>query len=693
MAQEFSASDVTIVTVSYNSADALAQMLPTLPADSPVVIVNNAGRDGDELDLMAKSRPHTRVVHNDRNLGFGEGCNKGVRAVETEFVFLLNPDTQIEENTLPALIAAAGRYEGMAAFNPRIAFQDGKPHFKRRSVLLPRSQWLPRGWPEAECDVPVLAGSAIFARTKVLRQVQFDPRIFLYHEDDDWSLRLVNGGGRLIFVPDAHITHLSGQSSGRRPEVAKFKGFHLGRSRIFAMERHKRPFARARSILHALGQLLSPTTWGSARKRAKAVGFYIGVRYPTKFYGDVSEIPPQVFHMPGWKLRRELKRLVHQSMAAPRALYDIWFRTKVHDAVQRKHIKRSMGQVPRGDRVAIYLVYARDGLLPSHKASIAHIRESGYAPFVISNLPLSEVDQAYLADNTWQFLSRPNLGYDFGGYREGFMSLVSEIDDLEYVAFLNDSSWFPVPGTQNWLEQAEALGVDYAGAATSFGIPRVPRDQYQTIQWDYDTSLSEFHYCSYAILVGKNMLRDKRYHRFWATYVLSEKKNKVVRRGEMGMSRFAIDTGFTHGATYDMRTLPDQLAKCSDDELQHYAHNMVFLGEWIMKEVLDNVLPSIDAHRSAADRQETIKLILATAARFGISYVLPEFLHKHHQFPFVKKSPLGIYQGDSDVMYAFSKTLEGPNGRIIQDEMEMIRRSKGFQTDAPPAVHAPKLNA
>lgn len=675
----FTAADVTIVTVSYNSSNILTQMLPTVPAETPVIIVNNAGRDLPQLKALVAARPNTKLIDNTTNVGFGSACNQGAHAAETEFVMLLNPDAQLKQGALAALLDAAGRYAPNTAFTPRIESASGKPHFKRRSVLISRDKWMKRGWPETECDVPVLTGSAIFARTQLFQQVEFDPRIFMYHEDDDWSLRVLEAGGRLVFVPDAHVVHLSGKSSGSNPHVLRFKGFHLARSRIFALEKHKRPLAGLRTTAEAILQLLSPAAWFSKTRRAKVVGYYIGARYPWKHFTSAEEMPVQILHLPGWKLRRELKRLFTQLFSIPRSVYDVFLSTKIHDLFLRANIKRVAGDVPRGDRVAIYLVFPKNGLLPSHKRSIAHIRESGYAPLVVSNLPLSEEDQSYLKTHSWKFLTRPNKGYDFGGYREGFLTVRPEIEDLEYLAFLNDSSWFPVPGTEAWLLQAEALGVDYAGAATSFGIRRVPRDQYQTIVWEHDTSLSEFHYCSYAILVGKKILQDPAYHRYWETYVLSETKRKVVRRGEIGMSRFAIDNGFTHGTTYDITTLPAALETCTDEELNACASNIVVLGERMMRDVLDHTLPKLDARRSPAERQETIKLIMATAARIGVSYAIPHFLNAKHQFPFLKKSPVGLDHRDSDVMYDLAKKLGGEDGEIIRAEMDMIRRTKGFE--------------
>ncbi|NVK13404.1 MAG: glycosyltransferase [Rhodobacteraceae bacterium] len=677
MKPKFTAENVTVVTVSYNSSPVLPSMLASLPEGVKVTIVNNGGRDTEALNRLPYAGEIT-IVENKKNQGFGQACNQGVRTASTDFVFLLNPDTEVQSGAVEALLQAAERHGPNAAFNPRITTADGTANFKRRSVLLPRNEWLPRGWPSAECEVPVLAGSAIFGDRNLFLRYQFDPRIFMYHEDDDWSLRVREAGGKLFFIPNAIVKHLGGHSSGRSSDIVRFKAFHLGKSRIFALKKHKRPFPRTRSVALALLNLLSPENFFSAKRRAKNFGFFEGVRQPRKHYDHPYEMPAWMSGVPLWKLKRELARLVRQFLSVPRALYDMYFITPVYDLVHKRKIVQNEGQIPATDRVAIYLIFPKRGLLESHKRSLDYIREAGYAPLVVSNLPLESGDLEYLKENSFRVIERPNVGYDFGGYRDGFFSVLPQIEKLERLVFLNDSSWFPVPGTKNWLLEAEKLDVDYAGAATSFGIRRVPRDRYQSIQWEYDTSLSEFHYCSYALSLGPRILRDQKYHNFWKRYALTAKKNKVVRFGEMGMSRFAIDNGFTHGATYDIASLPEKLSECSDEELNHYAKNMVFLGEWIMKEVLDSTLPLLDASRSPADREEVIRLLMATAARFGISYVLPEFLWDKHKFPFLKKSPVSIYQGDSDKMFNLIKKIGGPDGEIIEGEMAEIRSSRGF---------------
>lgn len=260
---------VTIVTVCYNSEAVLPAMLASVPEGARVIIVDNASKTRDGVRAIA-TRHGARLIEMDANMGFGVACNAGAAAAETEFVLFLNPDAALRPGALEALRDAARRYPQAAAFNPRITHEDGSVHFKRRSNLLPRGEWLPRGWPEAEGEVPVLVGSAIFITKANFDAVGgFDPHIFLYYEDDDLSLRLRRAIGPLIFVPGAEVMHMGGASSARSVAVARIKGHHLGRSRVYAAVKHGVAWGRTAALVEAALGAVSPLVLISKRKRAK----------------------------------------------------------------------------------------------------------------------------------------------------------------------------------------------------------------------------------------------------------------------------------------------------------------------------------------------------------------------------------------------------------------------------------------
>jgi GT2 family glycosyltransferase len=260
---------VTVITVAYNSEGVLPSMVSSVPLGVPIIIVDNASRDKSVLRQIAE-RPGASLIELEDNKGFGVACNIGAAAARTEFLLFLNPDAVLREGCLECLIDAARRYPYVAAFNPRITNEDGTLHFKRRSNLLPRREWLSRKGPAAEGELPVLVGSAIFiAKSKFDTIAGFDPQIFLYYEDDDLSLRLRKEVGPLVFVPQAEVMHQGGSSTARSVEVARIKGYHLGRSRIYAVKKHSKGWGRTLAVVDALLGAISPLVVLSKRKRAK----------------------------------------------------------------------------------------------------------------------------------------------------------------------------------------------------------------------------------------------------------------------------------------------------------------------------------------------------------------------------------------------------------------------------------------
>ena len=272
-----SALPVTVISVCYNSTAVIGDMLGSIPPDVPAVLVDNGSTDSAALETIARPAG-ARLLRNAENRGFGPACNQGAEGAGTEFLLFLNPDARLEPGALGALVAAAARYPLASAFNPAIRQPDGRPYFKRGSAILPHRVALPRGWPEADREVPVLSGAALFVRRTAFEAVGgFDPEIFLYHEDDDLALRLAARCGPLMFIREAVVSHQGGGSSVRSPAIAALKAWHMGRSRVYAARKHARPFAFAGALVQALVQAASPVVLVSPRKRAKQGAFLRGV--------------------------------------------------------------------------------------------------------------------------------------------------------------------------------------------------------------------------------------------------------------------------------------------------------------------------------------------------------------------------------------------------------------------------------
>src|SRR5512133_2293307 len=104
---------VSIVVVTYDSARDVEACFGSLAAarlhGAEVIAVDNASADGTPA-LVRERFPWVTVIEAGSNLGFAGGNGLGVRrALEggAEWVFLLNPDTDVDPGFLEEAIAVA----------------------------------------------------------------------------------------------------------------------------------------------------------------------------------------------------------------------------------------------------------------------------------------------------------------------------------------------------------------------------------------------------------------------------------------------------------------------------------------------------------------------------------------------------------------------------------------------------------
>ena len=227
---------VTAVIVSYNCRDVLRECLHRLitPGDAvPIIVVDNASTDGS-AEVVAAYFPTVELIKNTQNRGFAVACNQGIRACATPFILLLNPDTLLERAELQKLQDVMGSHPDVGACGPRILNVDGTLQPSCRafptlgamvcdelglSHLFPHSRRLAGyrlgGWKHNETsDVDQLMGSCLLLRRAALEHVGLlDERFFLYFEEVDLCWRLWQTRWRVLFIANATVTHIGGESS------------------------------------------------------------------------------------------------------------------------------------------------------------------------------------------------------------------------------------------------------------------------------------------------------------------------------------------------------------------------------------------------------------------------------------------------------------------------------------------------
>ncbi len=267
MHQQEASIDVSVVIVNYNVREFLVQALRSLQhavrdLEAETWVVDNNSID-DSVAAVREMFPDVHVIANRENVGFGRANNQAIRQARGEFIFILNPDTIVQEDTLSHFVAFMRAHRDCGAAGCRILNPDGSfaPESRRSfptpstafyrmtglARLFPKSRTFGRYnmtfIPETEaCEVDALSGSCMMVRRRALDEAGlFDEEFFMYGEDLDLCFRIQEAGWTIRYTPGTQIIHYKGEST-RKGEVRYVKLFY-GAMLLF-IEKHLEPEGR-----------------------------------------------------------------------------------------------------------------------------------------------------------------------------------------------------------------------------------------------------------------------------------------------------------------------------------------------------------------------------------------------------------------------------------------------------------------
>jgi GT2 family glycosyltransferase len=281
MMNKFDADDVTVISVTYNSAHCLPALSGALKTLNNVVIVDNASDDDIEAQLRI-ALPNATLIRNAKNLGFGAANNRALATVTTPYALLLNPDCLPTPAYLAGMLKAAENFPDAAIIAPHLIRRDGSPEVSYR---WPATHWVSKG-PKAEgpCCVGFVCGAVMLLNMAVMKHIGFfDETFFLYYEDEDLCQRVFLANQQIVLVPEVEITHLSrGSVRGPNPLKSEFiRGYHHAQSKLVFEGKYfgasDAVRLRWKTLLLALLTLLPRLLLPQPRYLARLVGRIVGL--------------------------------------------------------------------------------------------------------------------------------------------------------------------------------------------------------------------------------------------------------------------------------------------------------------------------------------------------------------------------------------------------------------------------------
>jgi GT2 family glycosyltransferase len=238
---------VALIVLTWNAADVAITCLDTVMHQSRrpdyIVVVDNASED----DTVARIQQRYRdilLLCNEQNLGFSEGMNTGIRALQElpeppDLVLLLNQDTVLDPTWVEEITKPFQNDSEVGAVGSKILYSDGMIQHAGAYLEWPRAVAQHIGWHEpdhGQYDDPrpieYVTGAAIALSMQALNTVGlFDPGYApAYYEDTDLYWRLRRRNYQILYWPKATLKHH--ESLSIRDETKRSSFYNRGRLRF-----------------------------------------------------------------------------------------------------------------------------------------------------------------------------------------------------------------------------------------------------------------------------------------------------------------------------------------------------------------------------------------------------------------------------------------------------------------------------
>lgn len=246
---------VSVVIVSFRSAQNTIDCLRSIEAERAApdvgiraIVIDNASGDFAAVSQGVKDndwQPWVTVVLAPRNGGFAYGNNLGIRLAlernDSDYILLLNPDTQVRPGAIAALARHLDSNPEVGVVGSSFENLDGSewPIAFRFPTLISEfcaaldiglvtrifGRWqVARHMAPKPQPVDWICGASMMIRPQVLHVIRgFDENYFLYFEETDFCLRAQRAGFPTWYVPTSRVMHIRGQSTGVTEQVTRPK--------------------------------------------------------------------------------------------------------------------------------------------------------------------------------------------------------------------------------------------------------------------------------------------------------------------------------------------------------------------------------------------------------------------------------------------------------------------------------------
>lgn len=257
----------SIIIVTYNAKDytetLFKKLLPNgMEEDMELILLDNCSTDGiREVVKSMEGQKNIKVILSNENLGFAKGNNEAAKSASGEYLFLLNPDTEITFSEIRKMTDYLDENQNVGVVGPKIYDFSGlvqESYGATTTVLsevigkifgsvyimnLPIIRSLRMNYYDKKeiSDVGWIGGAALMIRSELFKKINGIDAFFFYSAGDmvDLCATVKKEGYDVKFYPEAKMIHKGGASNVKDKVDALRKSFE---GSLYYFKKHNNRF-------------------------------------------------------------------------------------------------------------------------------------------------------------------------------------------------------------------------------------------------------------------------------------------------------------------------------------------------------------------------------------------------------------------------------------------------------------------
>ncbi len=232
--------DVSVIIVNWNAGKFLQETIESLynktkDLSFEIIIVDNNSIKTEESFLYIETlteAENIKIIKSSENLGFAKANNLAMQNALGRNLLILNPDVVFHNNIIKILSDYLDSNPDVGMVGPKVLNSDGsfqqpclrgKPypmdtlfHLIGFAKAFPKCKFF-NGYAlwhlnrDEINDCWALSGCCMMIKKSLFDEIGgMDEQFFMYQEETDWGLRTKEAGKKIVYNPNAIVTHYQG---------------------------------------------------------------------------------------------------------------------------------------------------------------------------------------------------------------------------------------------------------------------------------------------------------------------------------------------------------------------------------------------------------------------------------------------------------------------------------------------------